>query len=110
MPSKIKTGKFYSNENVKNNKEQFTELIKGGSFTLEKIVSNGFKSPENTWMFEVKDEWVILLKGRAKLEFKSGDVIDLIAGDYLFIPAKSKHRLVYTSKKPNCYWLAIHIK
>lgn len=108
MPLKIRTVNFFNSLNLKSNKEQFTELIKGRSFTAEKIISNGFKSPENKWMSEVNDEWVILLKGRAKLEFESGDIINLKSGDYLRIPAKTKHRVLYTSKKPFCYWLAIH--
>ncbi|MCX6157127.1 MAG: cupin domain-containing protein [Ignavibacteriae bacterium] len=112
MPLKIKTDNFFNSINLKSNKEKFTELIKGRSFTAEKIVSNGFKSPDNKWMSEVNDEWVMLLKGSAKLEFEFevGDVINLKAGDYLLIPAKTKHRVIYTSKKPFCYWLAIHFK
>ncbi len=110
MPSKIKTGNFFNSINLKSNKEQFTELIKGRSFTAEKIVSNGFKSPDNKWMSEDNDEWVMLLKGRAKLEFEEGVVINLKAGDYLLIPAHTKHRVIYTSKKPFCYWLAIYFK
>jgi cupin 2 domain-containing protein len=110
MPLKIKAENFFDSINLKTNKEQLSELIKGRSFTAEKIVSNGFTSPGNKWMSGVNDEWVILLKGSAKLEFECGDVLNLKAGDFLLIPANTKHRVIYTSKKPFCYWLAIHFK
>ncbi len=110
MPVKIKSVNLFNSISIKSSKEQFTDLLKGSRFKITKIVSNGFKSPENNWMSEPSDEWVILLKGRAKLEIEGGNIISLIAGDYILIPANTKHKLLYTSKKPFCYWLAIHFK
>jgi len=110
MPSEIKTNNFFDTPILKINKEQFTSLVKGKNFFTDKIISNGFKSPNDEWMSEEYEEWVILLKGRAKIEFENGEVLNLKAGDYLRIPANTKHRILYTSKKPFCYWLAIHFK
>lgn len=110
MPSKIETNNFFLTSDLKINKEQFTSLIKSKNVIVEKIISNGFKSPANEWMSDAQDEWVMLVKGRAKLEFENKDVLNLKAGDYLLIPARTKHRILYTSKKPFCYWLTIHFK
>jgi len=31
------------------------------------------------------------------------------AGDHLFIPAHTRHRVLATSEEPRCLWLAVHI-
>jgi cupin 2 domain-containing protein len=110
MQKKIKVSNLFNVSDIKTNKEKFIPLINGKNFFTENIISNGFKSPLNEWMSENTNEWVALLKGRAKLEFQDEIVLNLKAGDYFLIPAKTKHRLLFTSKKPYCCWLAIHFK
>jgi len=110
MQQKIKVSNLFNVSVVKPNKERFFPLINGESFLSEKIISNGFKSPQSEWMSSNTKEWVVLIKGRARLEIEDGEVLNLKAGDYFLIPGKTKHRLLFTSKKPYCYWLAIHFK
>lgn len=91
-------------------KEHFEELCEGAEVKLERIISNAHTDPDGSWYDQELDEWVMLLKGEAKLFFEGKGEISLKEGDYLFIPARQKHRLIYTSAEPNCFWLAIHGK
>jgi cupin 2 domain-containing protein len=47
------------------------------------------------------------LQGNARIEFLNSETISLKNGDYLFIPAHKKHRVMYTSAEPLCIWLAV---
>ncbi|RXJ68260.1 cupin [Halarcobacter ebronensis] len=95
-------------ENIKINKqdEQFFELLKSDNIRVEKIVSNGQFSPKDFWYEQDENEFVLLLKGEAILEFENKEYI-LKEGDYLNIPQKIKHRVKYTSKNEPTIWLAI---
>jgi len=87
--------------------ELFNNLTSGNNFQLQRIVSKGHTAPESGWFEQDDNEWVILLQGHATLEFENGNK-DLKAGDYLLIPKHKKHRVVKTSVKPECVWLALH--
>ncbi|WP_017295800.1 cupin domain-containing protein [Geminocystis herdmanii] len=86
------------------NGEDFSELLKCGNITIERIVSSN--QPDDKIYCQNQDEWVILLEGKAQLKIKD-DLINLQAGDYLFIPSQTLHQVVKTSV--NCVWLAVHI-
>ncbi|MGB0931616.1 MAG: cupin domain-containing protein [Chitinophagales bacterium] len=77
---------------------------------IERIISAGQITPENEWYDQEKDEWVVLLQGKATLLFDEvgGELLSLKGGDSVFIEAKRKHRVVFTSKEPACIWLAVH--
>jgi len=85
--------------------EDFTTLLKHKNIEIKRIVSNTLQTPQTFQQNE--DEWVILLKGCAKIEINS-EIKKLKAGDFLFIPANTKHTLLKTKK--TAIWLAIHIK
>lgn len=85
--------------------EKVFSIIERGSFKAERIISRGAKSPDNFWYDQKRDELVFLLKGKARLVFYDGKTISLKAGDYLLIPKKVKHRVEYTSSRPECVWL-----
>jgi len=55
-----------------------------------------------------QDEWVALLQGRAVLEV-AGEQRVLSAGEALFLPAHTIHRVLNTSATPPCIWLAVHM-
>lgn len=95
-------------ENIKIDKEneQFFELLKHQNLRIEKIVSNGQSSPINFWYNQQENEFVLLLKGEAILEFEDKEII-LKEGDYINIPSKQKHRVKYTSTDNPTIWLAI---
>jgi len=88
--------------------ESFESLVGGDVFRLERIVSRGQTTPEGQWYDQEEDEWVVLLKGRARLLYASGESVDLEKGDWLLIPSHLKHRVIFTSSDPECVWLAIH--
>jgi cupin 2 domain-containing protein len=86
--------------------ERLDTLLECRSLRIERIVSS--PEPEPTLYDQVQDEWVLLLKGRATL-IVAGARVDLVAGDHLFIPAHTPHRVVATSTEPRCVWLAVHV-
>ncbi len=90
-------------------REIFETLLENDRFKLERIISSGQATPENDWYDQEKDEWVVLLKGKAGLRFENeGEVIELTPGDHLMIPAHKKHRLEWTDEKQKTVWLALH--
>lgn len=86
--------------------EDFQELLCEKNILIERIVSG--ERPEPTLYDQEQDEWVLLLRGRATLEL-AGRPIVLEVGDYLFIPAHTPHRVLATSRDPQCIWLAVNI-
>ncbi len=74
-------------------------LVSSENVRVEKIISKGHPSPENFWYDQEENEWVVLLKGNAKLLFEEGKLINLTAGDYINIPAHTKHRVSWTGCK-----------
>ena len=90
--------------------ELFECIIKRDNILIERIVSNGHVSPAGQWYNQTKDEWVILLQGQATLLFeKNQQLVRLTPGDYLFIPAHTRHRVEWTIPDFNTVWLAIHL-
>ncbi len=88
--------------------EQFLTLFQNASVKIERIVSHSHRSPENYWYDEVEEEWVIVLRGTATLEFAGGDLVELRAGDYLTIAPHTRHRIARTGEET--IWLAVHVK
>ena len=86
--------------------EQFFEIFKNETIKVEKIVSNGQKSPENFWYEQEKSEYILLLSGSAILEFEDFEV-DLKKGDCLNIKAMQKHRVKFTSLDEPTIWFAV---
>lgn len=86
--------------------EQFLTILQNQKIRIEKIVSNGQTSPKDFWYFQEENEFVLLLKGEAILEFEHSE-INLKKGDYIDIKAFIKHRVKYTSKSEPTIWLAI---
>jgi cupin 2 domain-containing protein len=92
-----------------NFKEEFFEtLFASKNIRIEKIISKGNVTPKGRWLKQRQGEWVVLLQGSAELKYEDGS-IRLKKGDSLFIPSNKKHRVEYTSKRPLCVWLAVHI-
>ncbi|MGB1204405.1 MAG: cupin domain-containing protein [Chitinophagales bacterium] len=91
-------------------KELFEPLLKSDNILIERIVSTGQITPTNEWYEQERAEWVVLLQGEAKILFdnEEGEIAHLQKGNYLFIEAMRKHRVVFTSLDEPCVWLAIH--
>lgn len=92
-------------------KENFHTLKNGRDFKIERIVSFGHATPKNKWLCQNSAEWVMVLKGCGSLLFKgSGKRLRLRAGDYIFIPANTYHRVERTDPMRKTVWLAVHLK
>lgn len=89
--------------------ELFESILEEKDLKIERIVSKGHVSPPNFWFVQPKNEWVILLKGNARLFFKEEQKeIVLGPGDYVEIPAMKKHSVTWTDPEEVNIWLAIH--
>ena len=76
---------------------------------IERIISWGQASGEGFWFDQDRHEWVILLRGAAKVRFEGDSAAtDLLPGDYLDIPAHKRHRVEWTDPDQATIWLAVH--
>jgi cupin 2 domain-containing protein len=77
---------------------------------IERIVSTGQATPEGEWYDQEVDEWVLLVKGSARLRIEGeANARKLSEGDFVFLPAHCRHRVAWTQREPPTVWLAIHI-
>lgn len=91
-----------------------TELIElltegQGNLKIERIISRQHSSPPDFWYDQTSTEWVLILKGSAVLSFTDLDEpIILEVGQWVEIPAHTKHRVEQTATDGDTVWLAIH--
>jgi cupin 2 domain-containing protein len=114
---KFKNGWFRSGVVLKKNifdnipsnipEEIIESLMDSDGIKVERIISKGHVSPKDFWYDQDKNEFVILLKGIAKLLFENDEQITLSAGDYISIPAHKKHRVEWTDPETETIWFAI---
>ena len=88
-------------------KEIFEDLLTKDSVRIERIISKGQSSPEYGWYDQEEHEWVIVLKGAGIISFEDGRDVKLCKGDFLNIPAHTKHRVKWTDPESPTIWLAI---
>ncbi|MBK2257717.1 cupin domain-containing protein [Francisella philomiragia] len=88
------------------NNEIFVDLLKNDNTHIEKIISYGQVTPIDEPYIQSHDEWVVVLKGMAKLRLDNNDYI-LDEGEHLFIPKNTKHWVTYTQNPT--IWLALHL-
>jgi len=94
-------------KNISN--EIFENIVKTNQFRIERIISSGQKSPSDFWYDQDWNEWVLMIQGRAVLEFDDKEKnIELNQNDYILIPAHKKHRVKWTDPTQETIWLAIH--
>jgi cupin 2 domain-containing protein len=89
-------------------REDFLTVFENRSTKIERIASHSHSSPPGFWYDQDWDEWLIIMRGSATLEFEGGELVELKEGDYLTIAKHVKHRVVRTSRQT--VWLAVHIK
>ena len=81
------------------------------SLRIERIISRGHKSDPDAWYDQDTHEFVLLLQGRARLQFAEDNTCaSLRPGDYLVIPAHQQHRVDWTSPEHDTVWLTVHYK
>jgi cupin 2 domain-containing protein len=78
---------------------------------VERIVSHGQATPAGQWYDQDSDEWVVLLRGAARLRIEGRDEeLSLRPGDYILLPAHLRHRVEWTDPEHSSVWLAIHVR
>jgi cupin 2 domain-containing protein len=99
---------LFHNLPVKLSEELVTSLSNNKNVRIERIVSSGHASPTGYWYDQEEHEWVVVLKGKARILFEGDDrPIEMKAGDHITIPAHSKHRLEWTIPDEPTVWLAV---
>jgi cupin 2 domain-containing protein len=89
--------------------EVFDEILSGGGFRMERIVSTGQATPPGKWYDQSEHEWVVLLAGGAEILFEgSAASVELKPGDWINIPAHQRHRVEWTDPAQVTVWLAVH--
>lgn len=87
--------------------ELFTPVVDAPSVRIERIVSYGQASPDGFWYDQERVEWVVVLAGAARLQFEDR-TLDLQPGDFVNIPAHTRHRVEWTAPDEPTIWLAVH--
>jgi cupin 2 domain-containing protein len=88
--------------------ELIQPLLSTPGIRIERIISLGHASPEGFWYDQETHEWVLLVKGVARLMFEGEEPIDLRPGSFVNIPARRRHRVEWTDPDQPTVWLAIH--
>jgi cupin 2 domain-containing protein len=101
-------GNIFSSLPDKLEHESFEVLLRHKNIKIERIVSRGHTSPETGWYDQKENEWVIVLEGSGSILFETGDKVNLKKGDYLNIPAHTRHKVVWTDPDNITIWLAVH--
>ena len=104
----IDTGNLFDATPETIDQEILTDLVQSKNVAIKRIVSKGQVSPESGWYEQDDNEWVVVLKGEAKVTFENGNVFHMRAGNYINIPAHAKHRVSWTSPDTETLWLAVH--
>ena len=88
--------------------EELTEVLAASeTVRIERIVSKGHTSPEGFWYDQDEHEFVIVVKGEGSVRFEDGREVLLRPGEWLDIPAGTKHRVTYTRPDEATVWLAV---
>lgn len=101
------TFNLLSNIPLSSNQEIFETITQNNNIKIERIISYGQTTAKDYWYNQEDDEFVVIIKGNAKITYEDGEIFDLKKGDSLYIKAHQKHQVTYTSNPT--IWLAIFI-
>jgi cupin 2 domain-containing protein len=90
--------------------EIIEHLLDRPGLRVERIVSTGQASPPGFWYDQAEHEWVVLLQGAARLTVETADGVqtaNLAPGDWLELPAHTRHRVEAACANPPTVWLAL---
>jgi len=79
-------------------KEIFESIASSENVKIERIISKGQATQKGKWYDQEKNEFVLVLKGNAVIEFDNNEKVSMNEGDYVIIPKHVKHRVTETSK------------
>jgi len=88
--------------------ERVDVLLETSAVRLERIVSIGHATPPGEWYDQARNEWVVVLRGRARVRIE-GEAEDrtLDIGDHLLLRAHVRHRVEWTDPAGPTVWLAV---
>jgi cupin 2 domain-containing protein len=86
--------------------ELIQTVAAGPGVRVERIASRGHASPPGFWYDQAEDEWVLVVRGAARLRFEDG-AVEMRPGDHLTIPAGRRHRVEWTSPDEATIWVAV---
>jgi cupin 2 domain-containing protein len=104
----VGTGNLFATIPEELRDELFTSLAQGKNTNIKRIVSRGHSSPDRGWYDQADNEWVLVLKGEARLLFENHADVHLGLGDYINIPAHTRHKVAWTTPASETVWLAVH--
>lgn len=106
----MKNGNIFADIPAQSVEELFETILEKPGIRVERIISYGQNTPEGEWYDQEHDEWVLLLSGSADILIEGEIEPRLLGpGDYLLLPARSRHRVIRTDAEEKSLWLAIHI-
>lgn|SRR5690554_6281550 len=79
----------------------------GTGVRIERIISYGHQTSAEDWYDQGQHEWVMVVQGKARLEFTDGKIVTMAAGDHVLIPAHCRHRVAWTTPDEPTVWLAV---
>ena len=89
--------------------ELLETLVDADSIRIERIVFQGHAPPDGFWYDQEQHEWVVLLRGAARLRFEGDDnPLEMKPGDFVNIPAHTRHQVEWTTPDEPTVWLAVH--
>jgi cupin 2 domain-containing protein len=89
--------------------EEFVELLSRPGLSIQRIVSTGQASPAGFWDDQPHGEWVLLLRGEARLAFEGEPASRVLKpGDFVDIAPHRRHRVEWTHPSTPTVWLAVH--
>jgi len=89
--------------------ERVDVIVDAPGVRIERIVSTGQMTPPGEWYDQDADEWVVVLRGRARVRLEGEpDARDLYPGDHLLLRAHVRHRVEWTDDSGPTVWLAVH--
>jgi cupin 2 domain-containing protein len=104
-----RTGALFASVPSSTPSELVDVLAEDSRVRLERIVSTGHVTAPGEWYDQDRDEWVVVLRGRARLMFEDGATsLTLGPGDWVDIPAHCRHRVDWTDPDEPTVWLAVH--
>jgi cupin 2 domain-containing protein len=106
---RIRRGNVFAKMPVVKGREVFQDLIGSRKIRLERIISTGQATPEGVWLKDRRNEWVMVLQGKAVLSFwDMKGFVRLGAGDYVLIPRNTRHRVEWTRPGYKTVWVALY--
>ena len=111
MEAKLPSGNLLENIPPRTAPESINELLSHPGVRIERIVSHGHASPDGFWYDQDDDEWVAVITGEAELLIEGEPAPrELERGDWVFLPAHCRHRVVRTATGRPTVWLAVRLK